>query len=77
MPRHAQSACRTTKHKNNMGNMATQRGLVDFMIPDRNPRGVQGVYGKSEKISPADPARRLVIEWTAQLPATRRNTVPR
>jgi len=30
---------------------------------------------KSEKIMPADPSRRLVIEWTAQLPATRRGTV--
>ncbi len=33
-----------------------------------------GMYGKSEKISAADPARCLVIEWTAQLPTTRRNT---
>jgi hypothetical protein len=31
------------------------------------------MHGKSEKISPADPARRLVIEWTAQLPAARRS----
>jgi hypothetical protein len=31
------------------------------------------MYGKSEKIMPARPTRRLVIEWTAQLPATRRN----
>jgi hypothetical protein len=30
-----------------------------------------GMPGKSEKISPADPSRRLVIEWTAQLPAVR------
>jgi hypothetical protein len=27
-----------------------------------------------EKITPADPARRLVIEWTGQLPATQRGT---
>jgi hypothetical protein len=25
-----------------------------------------------QKIMPADPARRLVIEWTAQLPANQR-----
>jgi hypothetical protein len=36
-----------------------------------------GMHGKSEKLSPAGPARRLVIEWTAQLPATRRNAVSR
>jgi len=29
---------------------------------------------KSEKINPADPARRLVVEWTAQLTTSRRNT---
>ena len=33
-----------------------------------------GVGDKCEKISPADPARRLVVEWTAQLPASRRST---
>jgi hypothetical protein len=36
-----------------------------------------GMRDKSEKISPADPARRLVIEWTAQLPASRRRTTTR
>jgi hypothetical protein len=36
-----------------------------------------GMHGKSEKFSPADPARRLVIEWTAQLPTTRHNAVSR
>jgi hypothetical protein len=34
-------------------------------------------HGKSEKISPADLGRRLVIEWTAQLPPTRRDAVTR
>jgi hypothetical protein len=33
--------------------------------------------GKSEKIMPTDPARRLVIEWTAQLPATQRGAAAR
>jgi CubicO group peptidase (beta-lactamase class C family) len=33
-----------------------------------------GSHGKSEKIFPADPARRLVIEWTAQLPAPRKQS---
>ena len=41
----------------------------------RNPR--IGMHGKSEKIMPADPARRLVIEWTAQLPEGRRNAAAR
>jgi hypothetical protein len=35
------------------------------------------MHGKSEKISPADPARRLVIEWTAEFPTTRRNAISR
>jgi hypothetical protein len=36
-----------------------------------------GAHGKSEKIFAADPGRRLVIEWTAELPTTRRNSSPR
>jgi hypothetical protein len=36
-----------------------------------------GAHGKSEKIFAADPGPRLVIEWTTQLAATRRNTGPR
>jgi hypothetical protein len=36
-----------------------------------------GTHDKSEKIFAADHGRRLVIEWTAPLPATRRNTSPR
>jgi hypothetical protein len=35
------------------------------------------IHDKSEKIFAADPGRRLVIEWTAPLPTTRRNTGPR
>jgi len=34
-------------------------------------------HGKSEKIIAADLGRRLVIEWTTQLPSTRRDTVTR
>jgi hypothetical protein len=36
-----------------------------------------GAHGKSEKIFAADPGRRLIIEWTAELPTTGRNTSPR
>jgi hypothetical protein len=36
-----------------------------------------GSHGKSEKIMTADLGRRLVIEWTAQLPQTRRGSVTR
>ncbi len=36
-----------------------------------------GTYDKSEKTCSAEPAQCLTIEWTAQLPAMRRNTVPR
>jgi hypothetical protein len=36
-----------------------------------------GIHGKSEKIIPANPARRLVIEWTAQLSAARRSPTAR
>jgi len=35
------------------------------------------MHGKSEKIMPIGPARRLVIEWTAQLPATKRHAAAR
>jgi hypothetical protein len=35
------------------------------------------VQSKTEKISPADPARRLNIEWTAQLTAARRSPADR
>jgi hypothetical protein len=36
-----------------------------------------GMHGKSEKIMSADSAQRLVIEWTTQLPATRRSAAAR
>jgi hypothetical protein len=36
-----------------------------------------GVHGKSEKIMLAGSARRLVIEWTAQLSATLRSAAAR
>jgi hypothetical protein len=35
------------------------------------------MHDKFEKIMSAEPGRRLIIEWTAQLPTTRRNTVSR
>lgn len=35
------------------------------------------MHGNSEKIKPADPGRRLVIEWTAQLPDARRSIAAR
>lgn len=36
-----------------------------------------GGHGKSEKISATDLGRRLVIQWTAQLPRTRRDPMTR
>jgi hypothetical protein len=34
-----------------------------------------GMHSKTERISPAHPARRLIIEWTAQLPCRRNPAV--
>jgi hypothetical protein len=36
-----------------------------------------GGHGKSEKISASGLSRRLIIEWTALLPHTRREAVTR
>ncbi len=36
-----------------------------------------GMHDKSENIYAANPARRLVIEWTAQLLAARRSAATR
>lgn len=45
--------------------------------PGRSVSLAIGMHGKTEKIGPADPARSLIIEWTAQLPATRRSPTSR
>jgi hypothetical protein len=46
-----------------------------FMIVVDKP--LIGAHDKSEKVFAVDPGRRLVIEWTAHLPTTRRNTSTR
>jgi hypothetical protein len=54
-----------------MANVQQPAGMIVVTIS-----GIGG-HGKSETISAIDLGQRLVIEWTAQLPPTRREVAAR